>query len=112
MLPVIEDGSKNPDAFNLDTKELVDVKVPTKTNGKNIVQSGFKEASSQGASEIILHLKNKPDSYRDMFIALKNTIKQNRGKGIKSAVVIYPNGNIKKYDIEKFRKKLNNKGAN
>ena len=48
LLPVVEDGLKNPDAFNLKTFKMVDIKVSESTNGKNIIQSALKEASKQG----------------------------------------------------------------
>ena len=34
LLPLIQDGEKNPDAFNLQTKKYVDIKVGESNNGK------------------------------------------------------------------------------
>lgn len=112
LLPVIEDGHKNPDAFNLLTGNFVDVKVPRSHKGKNIIQSALKEASTQGVSELVLHLLQKPDSYRNMYIALKNTLQNRRATRIKIITVIYPDNTLKTYNINKLRAKLNNKGAN
>ena len=112
MLPVIEDGSKNPDAFNLKTKQLVDIKVAETSNGKNIVQSALKEASKQGVEEVVIHLTKKPDSYRTMYLGLKNTLLQKRAKNIKIITVIFPDEAINSYDLTKLRSKLNNKRAN
>ena len=42
LLPIIEDGNKNPDAFNLITMKYVDIKVAESSNGKNIIQSAMK----------------------------------------------------------------------
>lgn len=106
MLPVIQDGRKNPDAMNLKTGDFVDVKVTTSTNGKNIVQNSLKEASRQGSSEIVLHITNTPTSYRDMYIALKTTLKSKRNKNINKALIIFPDGKITKYDIGKLRVKI------
>jgi hypothetical protein len=105
MLPVIEDGNKNPDALNLKTKQLVDIKVAETTNGKNIVQSALKEASKQGVEEVVIHLTKKPDSYRTMYGAVLNTFKQGRAKNIKLITVIFPDNVIKTYDVSRFKKK-------
>lgn len=105
MLPVIEDGNKNPDALNLKTKQLVDVKVSETTNGKNIVQSALKEANEQGVKEVVIHLTKKPDSYRKMYGAVLNTFNQNRAKNINTITVIYPNNIIKSYNTARFKKK-------
>lgn len=106
MLPVIEDGKKNPDAFNLKTKAFVDVKVPISTNGKNIMQGSLKEASRQGAKEIVLRIINRPDSYKSMYAAFINTIKSNRNKNIKTITVIFPDRQIRQYDVDKLRRKI------
>jgi SPP1 gp7 family putative phage head morphogenesis protein len=105
MLPVIEDGNKNPDALNLKTTQLVDIKVAETTNGKNIVQSALKEASKQGVSEVVIHLTKKPDSYRTMYGAVLNTFKQDRAKNIKTITVIYPGNFVKSYEVSRFKKK-------
>lgn len=44
LLPVIQDGKKNPDAFNLLTLKYVDIKVAESTNGKNAILNN-KEAN-------------------------------------------------------------------
>ncbi len=106
MLPVINDDNKNPDALNLITKKFVDVKVANGTNGKNIIMNAMKGASKQGASELLLHLTKKPDSYRKMYGALKYMIKMNRNKNVKTIVVIYPNKSIKEYKISEIKKKI------
>ena len=106
MLPVIEDGKKNPDALNLKTGNAVDVKVTTSRNGKNIVQNSLKEASKQGAVEVILHITNEVDSYRKMYGALLNSLKSKRNKNVKLATVIYPDGKLKVYDLAKIKKRI------
>ena len=103
MLPVIDDGNKNPDALNLKTGLLVDVKVPITQNGKNIIQSSLKEANKQGVQEVIIHLNKEPDSYRSMYGAALNTFKQGRAKNIKEITIIYPNGIVKHYDTKRFK---------
>lgn len=105
MLPVIEDGKKNPDGINLKTNHLVDVKVSESTNGKNIAQSSLKEASNQGAQEVIIHLKYRPDSYRLMYGAVLNTFKQGRSKNLKMITIIFPDNKVKYYNTDVFKKK-------
>ena len=111
MLPVIEDGNKNPDALNLKTKQLVDIKVSETKNGKNIVQSALKEANKQGTNEVVIHLTKKPDSYRAMYLGLRNTLLQNRAKKIKSLTVIFPDNTVKEYNLIQLKNNLNNKRA-
>ena len=59
LLPVIQDGKKNPDAFNLLTLKYADIKVAESTNGKNAIQSALKEANKQEVSEVIIHFTQK-----------------------------------------------------
>lgn len=105
LLPVLEDGNKNPDAFNLVTKKFADIKNAEGTNGKNIVQSAIKEAKAQGVEELIIHLKNPTTSYRDMYIGFKTTF-LNRRVDIKNIIVIFPDNSFKNYDITKISKKI------
>lgn len=104
MLPVIEDGNKNPDVLNLITRKFAYIKVAESTNGKNIIQSAIKEAKAQGVEELIIQLKNKPDSYRNMLGNTLFSIKENRIGGIEDIVVIFPNKTIKSYSIERLKK--------
>lgn len=106
MLPVIEDGQKNPDALNLKTNKPIDVKVTTSRNGKNIVQNSLKEASKQGVSEVIIHITKEVDSYREMYGALLNSLKRKRNKNVKTATVIYPDGSLRNYDLDKIKKRI------
>ena len=64
-------------------KNIIDVRVTDGTNGKNIMISAMKGVLKEGASEVLLHLINKPDSYRKMYSALKYMIKMNRTKYLK-----------------------------
>jgi len=64
-------------------KNIVDVRVADGTNGKNIMISAMKGVLKEGASEVLLHLINKPESYRKMYGALKYMIKMNRTKYLK-----------------------------
>ena len=57
MLPVINDGGTNPDAFNLYFQYFTDIKVTESNNGKNIIQSALKEASRQFVIFIMPNMK-------------------------------------------------------
>lgn len=105
MLPIVDDDGANPDAINLKTLKYADIKVAESSNGKNIVQSAFKEASGQG-EDLIIRLLNSPNSYRDMYLGLITTLKAGRAKDVKKVIVIFPNNAVKHYDIEKVRDKI------
>lgn len=104
LLPVLEDGNKNPDAFNLLTKKFADIKNAEGINGKNIIQSAIKEAKTQGVEELIIRLKNKPDSYRNMLGNTLFSIKEKRMGLIEEIKVIFPNNEVKSYSIERLKK--------
>lgn len=106
LLPLFSDGNKNPDAFNILTKKYVDIKVSDGVNGKNIAQSGMKEAGKQGANELIIHLSQKPDSYRKLYEGIRLQIKQNRCKSVKDITVIFPNDEVKIYHREQIKRKI------
>ena len=88
LLPVIQDGKKNPDAFNLQTLKYVDIKVAESTNGKNAIQSALKEANKQGISEVIVYFTKQLESNRDVYEALKATFKQRRAENIEYITII------------------------
>ena len=88
LLPVIQDGKKNPDAFNLLTLKYVDIKVAESTNGKNAIQSALKEANKQGVSEVIVYFTKQLESNRDVYEALKATFKQRRAENIEYITII------------------------
>ena len=82
LLPLIQDGEKNPDAFNLQTKKYVD------NNGKNIIQGALKEANKQGVSEVIIHFTQELASNHDVYDALKATFKLKRAENIEEITII------------------------
>ena len=88
LLPVIQDGKKNPDAFNLLSLKYVDIKVAESTNGKNAIQSALKEANKQEVSEVIVYFTKQLESNRDVYEALKATFKQKRAENIEYITII------------------------
>ncbi len=112
MLPVINDGDTNPDGFNLISKKYMDVKAPRGTNGKNIMQSGLKEASRQEAAELVIYLQKKPDSYRAMYEMVKTTILYERCKNVETIITILPDESVKVYSIARIKKYLKKMSSN
>lgn len=107
MLPVIEDGSKNPDALDLTTNLWSDVKVSETNNFSNIINNSFKKASKQGSTEVIIQLVEMPSS-RDAHRILKGALNPDRNKHIERIIFIHRD-NFKTYDAVKLRDRFYNK---
>ena len=103
LLPIIEDGAKNPDAINLITGKYADIKVGESDNGKNVIQSAMKGASGQKVNEAILHLTKDPNSYRQMYYALRSKLVQGHYKTLETLIVIFPNKQVKEYNLNRIR---------
>ena len=99
LLPIIEYGNKNPDAFNLITMKYVDIN----SNGKNIIQSAMKEAHKQKVEELVLRFIKKPISYRNVYYAIRERILQGFYRRIKTLVVIFPDNQVKVYKIRRIQ---------
>lgn len=106
MLPIINDGLKNPDGLNLITNKFTDIKISESINGKNIISEALKQASKQEAKEVIVRLVKKPKSYREMYNALMLILKENRNKNIEDIVIIFPNNDVKKYTLDRVNLKI------
>ena len=78
-------------------------KVGESNNGKNIIQSAMKEASGQKVNEAILHLTKVPNSYRQMYYALKSKLVQSHYKTLETLIVIFPNKQVKEYNLNRIR---------
>ena len=103
LLPVIQDGNKNPDAFNLLTLKYVDIKVAESTNGKNAIQSALKEANKQEVSEVIIHFTKELESNREAFDMLKATFKQKRAENIEAITFIMPDKRVLQVNTGRFK---------
>ena len=103
LLPVIQDGKKNPDAFNLQTLKYVDIKVAESTNGKNAIQNALKEANKQEVSEVIIHFTQELESNREAFDMLKATFKQKRAENIEAITFIMPDKRVLQVNTERFK---------
>ncbi|WP_315500714.1 hypothetical protein [Capnocytophaga gingivalis] len=103
LLLLIQDGEKNPDAFNLQTKKYVDIKVGESNNGKNIIQGALKEANRQGVSEVIIHFTQVLASNREAFDTLKATFKQKRADKIEMITFIMPDNRVLQVNTARFK---------
>ena len=103
LLPLIQDGEKNPDAFNLQTKKYVDIKVGESNNGKYIIQGALKEANKQGVSEVIIHFTQVLASNRETFDTLKATFKQKRADKIEMITFIMPDNRVLQVNTARFK---------
>ena len=103
LLPLIQDGEKNPDAFNLQTEKYVDIKVGESNNGKNIIQGVLKEANKQGVSEVIIHFTQVLASNREAFDTLKATFKQKRADKIEMITFIMPDNRVLQVNTARFK---------
>ncbi len=107
---VNEQGRKNPDAINLKTGVFSDVKVPETTNGKNAIQTSIKSASKQNVSEVVIYLEN--DYKReDIYAGLKASLQQGRAKSLKTIIVRFRDGELRRFDPEMIRKALKSSRA-
>ena len=103
LLPLIQDGEKNPDAFNLHTEKYVDIKVGESNNGKNIIQGALKEANRQGVAEVIIHFTQELTSNREVYDALKATFKLKRAEKIQEITIITHRNRIIAFKTDRLK---------
>ena len=103
MLPVINDGGTNPDAFNLYFQYFTDIKVTESNNGKNIIQSALKEASRQFVSEVIIQFTKQLRSNREAYDILRATFAQGRARHIERVIFIMPNMKVLAVETKRFK---------
>ena len=103
LLPLIQDGEKNPDAFNLHTEKYVDIKVGESNNGKNIIQGALKEANRQGVAEVIIHFTQELTSNREVYDALKATFKLKRAEKIQEITSITHRNRIIAFKTDRLK---------
>lgn len=102
LLPVIEDGQKNPDAFNIITKKYTDLKVTESKNGKSVVQNALKEANGQGVNEVVIQFTQELQSNADVYSILKTIFKNKRAKNIETITFITYKNKIIKLNRKRF----------
>ncbi len=102
ILPVIEDGEKNPDALNMDTGFFSDAKVPVTEIEKNAIQSAIKEAAAQKVEEVVIHCQHNY-SYSEIWKGLKASLHKGRAKSVQKIIIIMNDGRIKEYNVADLR---------
>jgi hypothetical protein len=101
LLPVMN-GSKSPDALNLHTGFLSDVKIPNTHNAKNAMQNSIHSASKQKSEEVIIFLKYDYDR-RGLRRGLLNAFLPGRSETIKEVVIVFKDGEVKRYKADIIR---------
>lgn len=96
-------GNRNPDLLDLQKNNYIDIKAPVTQNIKSAVQNAIKEASKQGASQVLLYLTLKY-SLRDLSKGLRAAFYDGRGSKIHFVIIRYENGAVKEYDVRRLRR--------
>jgi hypothetical protein len=104
LLPVV-DGAVSPDALNLVTKALTEVKAPHTANIKSAVQNAIKKATKQNCSEVIIMSKQEYRIY-DLHKSLLVSLQEGRAKVIQEVIIISPSGEMKRYKADMIRAAL------
>lgn len=103
MLNIVQDSMmKNPDAYNIISKELSDVKVPITSNIVSALQNNIASANKQKVAEVVFHLQ-KRYTVNDLEHGLYNSFIHNRNKNISTVIFIYPDKEIKVYKVTELR---------
>lgn len=92
-------GVKNPDALNLTTRMLSDVKVQEGGNIKNTIQNAAKRASAQQSPELYIFLTSEC-SMMELRIALKTAFQKGRNSKVKKVIIRLADGEVKRFDAD------------
>lgn len=103
-LPVINDGDKNPDGFDLSKRAFLDIKV-LESMSKTSVQNAIKEAQKQNSYEVVIYIKS-PLIYSTIWEGMKAAFQKERAKNIKQVTFLLSDGTTKKYKVSDIRKIL------
>ena len=104
LLPVVNlDGVKNPDALNLTKNIFSDAKITETVNIKNAIQQSIKNASKQGAEEVVVRLSREV-TFREMKEGLKAALQPGRAESVKDIIIVDGKGNVRRYDADKMKK--------
>lgn len=98
----VSNTGKSPDAINDATGWLSDAKHPQTVNGKNAVQASIKNASKQGAEEVIIRLAQNYSNH-SLWAGLKAAFHNERSKKVKAVVIIRNGLPPWSIDLGKFR---------
>lgn len=98
-------GIKNPDAFNVESKQYSDAKHPQSNNGINAIYNSIKSAANQNVGEVIIRLDRKYPS-SELYNGIKKSLGSNRYKSIKTIIIIRKEEKPLIFDVEKLMIKL------
>lgn len=99
------ENEPNPDADNLRTGRLVEVKNTTSQNLDNALQNALKKAHKQTAEEVVVAIK-KPYSLRAELSALTKAFMNGRHQNIKRLSLLYADGTMREYDELKISRRF------
>ena len=97
--------TEGADLLDVETNEMVEIKVPITSNIKNAMQNALKEASRQNANQVILYLSQEY-TMRDIYNAFRSSLQQGRASKIHTMIIRYNNKIIKVYDLNELRNRL------
>lgn len=99
-------GVKNPDAFNLETKQYSDAKHPQSNSGSNAIYNSIRMAAGQNVAEVIIRLdRSYPSS--ELFDGITRALGNNtRNKSIQTIIIIRKEQKPLIFSAEKLRERL------
>lgn len=106
LLPVMKD-MRNPDAWDESKQRYSEAKATESLSGKNAIQNSIRKASAQSSvefpiREVVIRLQHQ-FPYKELMAGFKAALHEGRAADIKEAVLIYPDGSVKRYDLDKLR---------
>ena len=107
LLPLIIDGMKNQDAFNLRTGNLMDFKLYTKSNFKSGVQNAMTTAQGQGAREVAIRFESEftKGDMGKVWQAVNAQISNGRSEDIELLHLVFNDGSVRTIDVHRIRLK-------
>ncbi|MDR1644211.1 MAG: DUF935 family protein [Tannerellaceae bacterium] len=98
-------NEKNPDALNLETLRYSEAKHPDTPNGQRAVQRSIREASKQGAEEVIIRLKKEYPS-NELHAGVRAALQPGKCENIETIILIRKEGEPLVFDAKKLRKRF------
>jgi phage gp29-like protein len=101
LLPVIY-GEVSPDALNLVTKALTEVKAPHTANVKSAVQNAIKKATKQNCPEVIIKFEKEYER-QALYQSLLVSLQEGRAKIIQEVIILSPDGEMQRFKADMIR---------
>lgn len=96
---------KNPDAYNVVSKQYSDAKHPQSNNGVNALYNSIKSAAAQNVGEVIIRLDRTYPS-TEIYEGLRKSLGSYRYKSIQTIIILRKNQKPLILSTEKLREKL------